>query len=576
MATIIGIGIGCSKRKISGSSHIKETTRFYILPLENTEITIKQLGRLYTDGTVQYSFDDTTWHEFETKINAINVSDFYSNNLVYVRWTKQFYENLLMSRYEAFYLQSEMDINTVSELILIKQDDEYVWFVGDYGTIVDDPMMGRFMFAGSRSGNIRELGHFIVDCMMLEQEGSTVLCEGNGDMIEHAQFTHDYDNETVIIGEESLSPVKVSSGQKLYLKHSDDKIIDGGNSLKINLDCFYEIGGDLLELSGQSKETFNFYSYFKNTNKLQSCGDLLLPETLNGNNPNHGCFDCMFSDCYDLLIVPKVLPAKELYDNCYSSMFSGCSSLVNAPALPATTLANKCYFYMFSGCTSLVNAPALPATTLASSCYYQMFSGCSSLVNAPALPATTLASSCYSSMFYGCSSLVNAPALPATTLANNCYYYMFSGCSSLVNAPALPATTLANKCYYYMFSGCSSLVNAPALPATTLTNNCYYYMFYYCTSLVNAPALPATTLASDCYSSMFYGCSKLKEIYCNARYSSGTTEITSIIGVKWLFGVPNKTDCKFHKNPDWAGPTSRGANTIPSNWQIVNWTQDTM
>ena len=395
MATIIGIGIGCSKRKISGNSHIKETTRFYILPLENTEITTKQLGRLYTDGAVQYSFDDTTWHEFEieTKINAINVSDFYSNNLVYVRWTKQFYEQLLMNRYEAFYLQSEMDRNTVSELILIKQDDEYVWFVGDYGTIVDDPMMGRFMFAGSRSGNIRELGHFIVDCMTLEQEGSTVLCEGNGNRIERAQFTHDYDNETVIISEESSIPVKVSSGQKLYLKHSDDKIIDGGNSLKINLDCFYEIGGDLLELSGQSKETFNFYSYFKNTNKLQSCGDLFLPETLNDNNPNYGCFE---------------------------SMFNGCSSLVNAPALPATTLA------------------------------------------------------------------------------------------------------------------------------------------------------------SSCYESMFSGCRKLKEIYCNARYSSGTTEITSSICYSWLSGVPNTTDCTFHKNPDWSGPTTRGNNTIPSNWQIVNWTQDTM
>ena len=420
MATIIGIGIGCSKRKISGSSHIKETTRFYILPLENTEITTKQLGRLYTDGAVQYSFDDTTWHEFEfeTKINSINVSDFYSNNLVYVRWTKQFYEQLLMNRYEAFYLQSEMDRNTVSELILIKQDDEYVWFVGDYGTIVDDPMMGIFMFAGSRSGNIRKLGNFRVDCMMLEAEGSTVLCEDHGNMIEQAQFTHDYDNETVIISQESSIPVKVSSGQKLYLKHSDDKIIDGGNSLKINLDCFYEIGGDLLELSGQSKETFNFYSYFENTNKLQSCGDLLLPETLNYNKING---------------------------------------------------------------------------------YFQ-------------------------SMFQGCTSLVNAPALPATTLAGGCYDYMFQGCTSLVNAPALPVTTLADGGYDYMFRGCSNL----------------------------------------------------KEIYCNARYSSGTTEITSAIGYGWLSGVPNTTDCKFHKNPDWSGPTTRGNNTIPSNWQIVNWTQDTM
>ena len=29
-----------------------ETTRFYILPLENTEISAGQLGRLYTDGAV--------------------------------------------------------------------------------------------------------------------------------------------------------------------------------------------------------------------------------------------------------------------------------------------------------------------------------------------------------------------------------------------------------------------------------------------------------------------------------------------------------------------------------------------
>ena len=117
-----------------------------------------------------------------------------------------------------------------------------------------------------------------------------------------------------------------------------------------------------------------------------------------------------------------------------------------------------------------------------------------------------------------------------------------------------------------MFNGCSSLVNAPELPATTLANYCYESMFSNCSSLVNAPALPATTLANNCYYSMFSGCRKLKEIYCNARYSSGTTEITSSICYSWLSGVPNTTDCKFHKNPDWKGPTTRGNNTIPSNW----------
>ena len=69
-------------------------------------------------------------------------------------------------------------------------------------------------------------------------------------LIENAQFTHDYDNETVSISMTTPIPVKVLSTQKFYLKHGDDKVIYGGNNLKINLDCFYTIGGDLLELSG--------------------------------------------------------------------------------------------------------------------------------------------------------------------------------------------------------------------------------------------------------------------------------------------------------------------------------------
>ena len=136
-----------------------ETTRFYILPLENTEISAGQLGRLYPDGAVQYSFDDSTWHEFEfeTKTSTVQVSDFYSNNLVYVRWTKQFYEKLIIYGYESFYLCNERELEKASELIFIKEDNEYVWFVGNYGSIVDDPMRGRFMFAGNRGGMIREL-----------------------------------------------------------------------------------------------------------------------------------------------------------------------------------------------------------------------------------------------------------------------------------------------------------------------------------------------------------------------------------------------------------------------------------
>ena len=183
---------------------------------------------------------------------------------------------------------------------------------------------------------------------------------------------------------------------------------------------------------------------------------------------------------------------------------------------------------------------------------------------------------CFYKLFYGCN-IITAPNLTSITVNDYSYSRMFDGCTLLVNAPSLPATTLASNCYQQMFYGCTSLVNAPALLVTTLAYKCYYQMFQGCASLVNAPALPATTLADDCYVYMFYGCTNIKEIYCNIRYNSdGTTEITSMIGYSWLSGVPDTTDCTFHKNPDWSGPTRRGNNTIPSNWQIVNWTQDTM
>lgn len=259
-----------------------------------------------------------------------------------------------------------------------------------------------------------------------------------------------------------------------------------------------------------------------------------------------------------------------LYNYCFYCLFRNCN-IIKAPVLPFTKLGNYCYGDMFIGCTSLVTTPELPATTLAQYCYYYMFSGCTSLVTASELPATTLANYCYEYMFNGCTSLTTAPELPATTLSNYCYGYMFQDCTNLVNAPELPATTLASSCYYYMFNGCTKLTTAPELPVTTLATSCYGYMFYNCTSLVNAPKLPATTLASDCYGNMFRNCTNLKEIYCNARYVSGTTEITTSIGSNWLSGTPNTSSCVFHKNPNWSGPTSRGNGTIPSSWQIVDW-----
>ena len=261
---------------------------------------------------------------------------------------------------------------------------------------------------------------------------------------------------------------------------------------------------------------------------------------------------------------------------CFRRLFEN-TNILNVPKLHYTQLKLSCYSYMFSGCNLLISLPEnlLPATTLAENCYNRMFYNCSSLTAAPKLPATTLAPSCYSYMFSSCSSLTTLPEnlLPATTLANGCYSNMFNGCKALTTLPEnlLPATTLASSCYNYMFSRCTSLTNAPKLPATTLPDYCYSDMFSYCSSLTNAPKLPATKLAQNCYSDMFSNCSKLKEIYCNAHYNADGSEITTSIGQRWLSGAPNTTDCIFYKNKDWSGPTKRGAHTIPSNWQIADY-----
>ena len=154
----------------------------------------------------------------------------------------------------------------------------------------------------------------------------------------------------------------------------------------------------------------------------------------------------------------------------------------------------------------------------------------------------SLPSYCFNHLFYYCN-IVNAPILPWEHINSNCYSNMFTGCTSLVNAHALPATTLASNCYSNMFEGCTSLVNAPELPATTLSDSCYYYMFGSCT--------------------------KINTIKAKCMYSSGTTLITSSISSSWLFNVSSTGT--FYKNPDWSGPTSRGPNTIPSGWTIVDW-----
>jgi hypothetical protein len=111
---------------------------------------------------------------------------------------------------------------------------------------------------------------------------------------------------------------------------------------------------------------------------FSGCTNLTSAPALPATTLASNCYRNMFRNCTSLTSAPA-LPATTLADHCYAYMLWGCTALASAPVLPATTLANYCYQYMFYGCTALTSAPVLPATTLAEYCYRGMFQGCTSL-----------------------------------------------------------------------------------------------------------------------------------------------------------------------------------------------------
>lgn len=225
-----------------------------------------------------------------------------------------------------------------------------------------------------------------------------------------------------------------------------------------------------------------------------------------------------------------------------------------------------CFRNLFRNCTNIVSANILlPATTLTELCYYNLFINCSNLVSGPTiLPATTLADYCYHGMFSDCSSLETAPVIAATTYGDHSCAYMFQNCISLTTAPEIQATTLDYCSCLFMFYNCSGLTTAQSiLPATTLATQCYRQMFENCTSLTKSPYLPATTLVSDCYCAMFSGCRNLTSVKAYTLTAPG-----SAYTLDWLYDVASGGT--FNVNPDatWLETITRGADTIPSTWQI--------
>jgi hypothetical protein len=311
-----------------------------------------------------------------------------------------------------------------------------------------------------------------------------------------------------------------------------------------------------------------------------------LPSTTLANS----CYSQMFKDCKELATA-AVLPAprENLKQNCYYQMFMNILWLETAPSLPGGgNLQTGCYQEMFSGCYNLINAPNCDDYTTRTPAQAGMFTDTEKVVN-PMLwcnipltfggfgglckgvlrisgatsvtPRYTTGSSLTNSLEYrlanetswttkwsgnsittngqdvlmrgtgrtslyeglsksnnawtiqgenvrlsgSLNALLDWQALPEEiNITANTFAYMFAGCAAIIDISTLllKSETLAPYCYYNMFQECTNLITTPNLPADIMEPYCYFGMFESCTKLTETPWLQASTLASNCYKNM--------------------------------------------------------------------------
>ena len=167
-----------------------------------------------------------------------------------------------------------------------------------------------------------------------------------------------------------------SSSPRIQYKASSNSIYYNVKSLKMGLQGYGKVSGDIRSLLMDSNGLYNTEWQFKGL--FYQTGFKDASQLVLGDCTSKGCFSCLFQNCSQLQTPPS-LPATKLTEYCYQDMFNGCSALTSVPALPATTLANACYYEMFRGCTNITTAPDLLATQHAEYCYYGMFNNCTNL-----------------------------------------------------------------------------------------------------------------------------------------------------------------------------------------------------
>ena len=119
---------------------------------------------------------------------------------------------------------------------------------------------------------------------------------------------------------EANEELEVFEGQYVKFKSNLIPTIENGIGT-FNVSGEFEVSGDLITLSNDILNNYNFKNLFKDCSTLVNANDLVFPD-----NVSIGCYEGMFKNCTSLETSP-ILPSLHLSNDCYKEMFYGCSSL---------------------------------------------------------------------------------------------------------------------------------------------------------------------------------------------------------------------------------------------------------
>ena len=199
-----------------------------------------------------------------------------------------------------------------------------------------------------------------------------------------------------------------------------------------------------------------------------------------------------------------------------------------------------------------------------------MFLGCTQLSAAPIFVATQINKWSYANMFVKCFALSTEPTLPASYLSSHSYSNMFQNCISLSSVPYLYNSRNAPWMYNAMFEGCININPLSSFPYASIslnqatTSGTMSNMFRMCRNNINfAPRYDINNIRDKTLNFMYDRANSLNAIEVTFEQWPGNSTTSC-----WLKDV---SPTGVFVCPSALDTSSRSYNTVPVNWNVLNY-----